>query len=187
MTARPDAAPAEAEGQGSWADMVRCFQQSMRECIKYMICAVGINTKQNYQENNNILFGRLEGSRNPKRGFWACFSKKSKKMVKSFCRLEGPALLQLKLTERVFFYLFYCLGCDFVRPIRFTKDGVCLRTIFAPSFFFKKDGAKAVFAQKSNFVAPIHRYTYKMSTFLFVDRICKSKIYKYGFVYLSNK
>ncbi len=70
ITARPDAAPAEAEGRGSWADMVRCFQQSMRECIKYMIRGAGINTKQNYQEINNILFGRLEGSRNPKRGFW---------------------------------------------------------------------------------------------------------------------
>ena len=35
MTARPDiAAPAEAEEHGSWADMVCCFQQSMRECIK---------------------------------------------------------------------------------------------------------------------------------------------------------
>lgn len=30
-------------------------------------------------ENNNISFGRLEGSRIAKRGFWACFSKKSKK------------------------------------------------------------------------------------------------------------
>jgi hypothetical protein len=61
MTARSDAAPVEAEGRGSWADMVHCFQQSMRECIKYMIPAVGINMKQNNQENNNILFGRLEG------------------------------------------------------------------------------------------------------------------------------
>ena len=45
-----------------------------------MICAVGINTKQNNQENNNILLGRLEGSRNiTRRGFWACFSEKRKK------------------------------------------------------------------------------------------------------------
>jgi len=33
----------------------------------------------NNQENNKILFGRLEGSRITKRGFWACFSEKSKK------------------------------------------------------------------------------------------------------------
>jgi len=42
MTARPDAAHVEAEVRGSWADMVHCFQQSMKECIKYN------------QENNNI-------------------------------------------------------------------------------------------------------------------------------------
>ena len=44
-----------------------------------MIRAVGINMKQNNQENNNILFGRLEGSKNTKRGFWARFSEKRKK------------------------------------------------------------------------------------------------------------
>ena len=33
-----------------------------------MIRAVGTNTKQNNQENNNTFFGRLEGSRNTKRG-----------------------------------------------------------------------------------------------------------------------
>ena len=79
MTAQPDAAPAEAEGRGSWADMVRCFQQSMRERIKYMICAVGIDTKQNNQENNNRLFVLGGWKFNTKRGFWVCFSKKSKK------------------------------------------------------------------------------------------------------------
>jgi hypothetical protein len=34
---------------------------------------------KNKQENNIILLGRLECSRNTKRGHWACFSKKSKK------------------------------------------------------------------------------------------------------------
>jgi hypothetical protein len=48
------------------------IQQSMRESR--------INTKKNNnQVNNNICFGRLESSRNTKRGFWACFSEKSKK------------------------------------------------------------------------------------------------------------
>jgi hypothetical protein len=79
MTARPDVAPAEAEKRGSWADMARCFQQSIRECMKFMKRAVGINTKQNNQENVYIFLGRLDGSRNTKRGFWVCFSEKSKK------------------------------------------------------------------------------------------------------------
>ncbi len=47
-----------------------------------MIPAVGINTKQNSQKNNDICFGRLQGSRNAKRGFWVCFSEKSKKREK---------------------------------------------------------------------------------------------------------
>jgi len=34
---------------------------------------------KNNQENNNIIFGRLEGLRNTKRGLWACFGEKSKK------------------------------------------------------------------------------------------------------------
>ena len=44
-----------------------------------MIHAVGINMEQNNQENNKLFFGGLEGSRNTKRGFRACFSEKSKK------------------------------------------------------------------------------------------------------------
>jgi hypothetical protein len=44
-----------------------------------MIHAVGINMEQNNQENNKLLFGKLEGLRNTKRGFWVCFSDKSKK------------------------------------------------------------------------------------------------------------
>ena len=70
--------PAEAEGRGSGADMAAFnIQQSMRECR--------INTKQNYnQENNIFLGGGLEGSMNTKREFWVCFSKKSKKGKKVF-------------------------------------------------------------------------------------------------------
>jgi len=45
---------------------------------------------ENTQENNNILFGRLEGSRITKRVFWACFSEKSKKKVRTFCWLKAP-------------------------------------------------------------------------------------------------
>jgi hypothetical protein len=53
---------------------VRCFQQSMRECIKYiMIRAVGINTKQNNQENNIILYVRLEGSEEYQKGVLGVF------------------------------------------------------------------------------------------------------------------
>ncbi len=44
-----------------------------------MIHAVGINMKQNNQENNKQFFGLLEGLRNTKKGFWECFSKKNKK------------------------------------------------------------------------------------------------------------
>jgi len=40
---------------------------------------LGINVNENKQENNNILFGKLEGSRITKRGFGVCFSEKSKK------------------------------------------------------------------------------------------------------------
>jgi hypothetical protein len=32
---------------------------------------------------NNIFGGRLEGSRNTKRGFWVCFSERSKKRKKT--------------------------------------------------------------------------------------------------------
>jgi hypothetical protein len=55
-----------------------------------MIHAVGINMKKNNQENNKLFFGRLEGSRITKRGFWVWFSDKSKKRGKK-CGLEGPA------------------------------------------------------------------------------------------------
>jgi hypothetical protein len=43
------------------------------------LLAMGINMNENIQESNNILFGRLEGSRITTRGFWACFSNKNKK------------------------------------------------------------------------------------------------------------
>ncbi len=64
-------------------------------CIKYMIRAVGINTKQNNQENNNILFGRLEGSRITKKGVLGVFWREKQKMVKSFCRLDSFARVTL--------------------------------------------------------------------------------------------
>ncbi len=34
---------------------------------------------KNKQENNNILFGRQEGSKITERGFWACLSETSNK------------------------------------------------------------------------------------------------------------
>jgi hypothetical protein len=40
---------------------------------------MGINMNKNIQENKNVLFGRLEGSRIKKGGFWVCFSNKTKK------------------------------------------------------------------------------------------------------------
>jgi len=46
---------------------------------------------ENTQENNNILFGRLEGSRITKRVFWACFSEKSKKKGENFLLAESTA------------------------------------------------------------------------------------------------
>jgi hypothetical protein len=39
---------------------------------------------KNKQENKNISFGRLEGSRITKRWFWVCFSERSKKRGKVF-------------------------------------------------------------------------------------------------------
>jgi hypothetical protein len=83
---RPDfPEPAEAEGQGSRVDI------AMRGVIQKLL-ATEINMKKNTQENKNISFRRLEGSRIKKRGFWACFSNKTKKkMGKSFCRLKGSA------------------------------------------------------------------------------------------------
>ena len=58
----------EAEGQGSWANMVHCFEQSsMRESVFNMIHAVGINTEQNNQFF--FFFNWPEGSRITKRGF----------------------------------------------------------------------------------------------------------------------
>jgi hypothetical protein len=49
-----------------------------------MIHAVGINMEKNNQENKKLFFGRLEGSRITKRGFWvwitiAIKAKKGKK------------------------------------------------------------------------------------------------------------
>jgi hypothetical protein len=43
---------------------------------------VGINGTKTIVKNNNLIFGRLEGSRNTKRGFWACFSEEYKKRYK---------------------------------------------------------------------------------------------------------
>jgi hypothetical protein len=37
-TEGPGAAPGGAEGRGSWADMVYCFQQLMRERVQYDTC-----------------------------------------------------------------------------------------------------------------------------------------------------
>jgi hypothetical protein len=93
MTARPDAAPAEVEGRGSWADMVCCFQQSMRERIKYMIRAVGINTKQNNHENNIIFLGGWKSRGIPKGGFGHVLARKAKKGEKFL--LAGKAGLKM--------------------------------------------------------------------------------------------
>ena len=46
------------------------IQQSMKKCR--------INTKQNNNQVNNICFGRLEGSRNTKRGFGRVLARKAK-------------------------------------------------------------------------------------------------------------
>ena len=65
-----------------------------------MTRAVGINTKQNNQENNTISFGRLDGSRNTKRGFGACFSDKSKNTEEVFVGWKGRPYLKshMKIT-----------------------------------------------------------------------------------------
>jgi hypothetical protein len=55
----------------------------MRGVIQ-MLLAMGINMNKNIQENKNFSFGRLEGLRIKKRGFWACFSDKTKKKGKVF-------------------------------------------------------------------------------------------------------
>ena len=59
-----------------------------------MIRAVGINTKQNNQENNNIFFGN-----------------KSKK-VKSFCRPEGTTLLVQNVRRKGFCIGFYVQNAE---------------------------------------------------------------------------
>ncbi len=69
-------------GRGSWADMVYCFQQLMRERVQYDTCG-GNQYGKNNQENNKLFFGRLEGSRITKRGFWVWISDKSKKVKKT--------------------------------------------------------------------------------------------------------
>ena len=64
----------EAEGRGSGADVAALnIQQSMKECIKCMILAVGINTKQNNQEINNILGGEVGRLKEYQKGFLGVF------------------------------------------------------------------------------------------------------------------
>ncbi len=50
--------------------------------VTQKLFAMGISMNQNVQENKNKMFGRLEGSRIKKRGFWVCFSNKTKKWGK---------------------------------------------------------------------------------------------------------
>jgi hypothetical protein len=58
------------------ADMA-AFQNKINEGPNNML-RESIRNKIN-RKNYNIIFGRLEGSRNTKRGFWACFSEEYKK------------------------------------------------------------------------------------------------------------
>ena len=53
------------------------FQNKINEGPNNML-RESIQNKIN-RKNYNIIFGRLEGSRNTKRGFWACFSEEYKK------------------------------------------------------------------------------------------------------------
>ena len=66
-----------------------------------MIHAVGINTKQNNQENINIFWGGWKARGIPKGGFGCVLARKAKK-VKSFRRLEGPALAVTSWNIRCF-------------------------------------------------------------------------------------
>ena len=147
MTARPDAAPGGAEGQGSWADKVRCFKQSsMRERIKY-VRAVGINMKQNNQENNNIFLDGWKARGIPKGGFRCVLEIKSKK-VKSFHRLEGTTLVGTGSLNWVFWSYYHIPDgyaastktelspltiCTFPIPTLISYDNTCdTKTIFHP-------------------------------------------------------
>ncbi len=74
---------------------MHCFQQSMRECIKYiMIRAVGINTKQNNQENNNIFHVRLEGSEEYQKGVLGVFKQEKQKNRSLHSVSEWPKILE---------------------------------------------------------------------------------------------
>ena len=55
------------------------IQQSMRECIKCMMRAVGINTKQNNQEHNTFGGGGWKARGIPKGGFGRVLARKAKK------------------------------------------------------------------------------------------------------------
>ncbi len=68
--------PAEAEGRGS-RPIWQLFKIKLMRGPNNML-KESIRNKIN-RKNNNIIFGRLEGPRNTKRGFWACFSKEYKK------------------------------------------------------------------------------------------------------------
>jgi hypothetical protein len=74
-----------------------------------MIRVVGINMKQNNQENNNIIFGRLEGLRNtPKGGYGLVLARKAKKGEK-FLLAGWTSLgqwLQLTFPPHPFFHVF---------------------------------------------------------------------------------
>ncbi len=63
----------------------------------------------------------------------------------------APAATPLSRTEVI------ALGCDFVRPVRFTKDGRLPSHRLRTFFFF---GSKLVFAQKLVLLR-IHQYTTK--------------------------
>jgi hypothetical protein len=55
-----------------------CFQQSMKGDIQELP-ALGISTDEKTQENKNITFGSLEGSRITNRWIWALFSNEMEK------------------------------------------------------------------------------------------------------------
>jgi hypothetical protein len=76
------------------------------------------------------------------------------------------------------------LGCDFVRPVRFTKDGRLPSHRLRTFFFF---GAKLVFAQK---LVLLHRYTnihYKMTIFYLCIGFVEVKNTDTHFLYSSDK
>jgi hypothetical protein len=73
---RRQRSPAEVEGRGS-GPIWQLFKIKLMRGPNNML-KESIRNKIN-RKNNNIIFGRLEGSRNTKREFWACFSEEYKK------------------------------------------------------------------------------------------------------------